>query len=183
MASLAASVVIGEVLDDMLADDGGAEATKMMFGTGLSNKKINQKQCRLKRNRAGRNDYLALFKMGGALGKAFVKSGIKQGVKQATRQVTRQVAKRVTKQVVKKLAIQGAKAGAKAAVAAGVGVAADAGLKKMKGTGVRKRRRRSTSRTQRGGAILRHPTRSPGIWTDIDLNNAAKMYTRQRRKN
>ena len=122
--------------------------------------------------------------MGAAVGKAVLKSGLKQGAKQATRQLTKQVTKRMTKQAIKKLAVQGAKAGAKAAVALSLGAAADAGLKKIKGSGVRKRKsktRRSSrvKRLQGGGSgdtLLLHPGRSPGIWSP------QLMYKIKRRK-
>ena len=118
MAGLATSIAISMVLDDMLKDDGGVEAMKLMSGGGY------KKGSRSRKRR----------KMGAAIAKATIKQAVKQGA----RQVARQAAKRVTKKAVKRLAIKGVKDLAKGAVVAGIGYAAD---KAMNG-GRRKKRRR-----------------------------------------
>ena len=125
MAGLATSIAISMVLDDMLKDDGGVEAMKLMSGEGYK---------RESRSRTGR-------KMGGAIAKATIKQAVKQGAKQ----VARQAARKVTKQTVKRLAVKGAKELAKGATVAGVGYAADRAM-----TGGRHGRRRRQPRQRRG---------------------------------
>ena len=94
MASVAATVVASMIADDMLKDDGGAEAIKVMKRDGY--------KMRVKRKKSHAN-------MDGVV------------AKQVAKQAARQVAKRVTKQAVKGLAIRGAKEiGKGAAAAAGV---------------------------------------------------------------
>ena len=127
MAGLATSIAISMVLDDMLQDDGGMEAMKLMSGEGYKRESRSRK----------------INKMGGALAKA----AIKQAVKQGARQVARQASKRVTKQAVKRLAIKSAKELGKGAAVAGVGYAAERALKG--GKRQRQRRRRQRQRRRR----------------------------------
>ena len=127
MASLAASIVASMIIDDMLKDDGGAEATQLMEGDGYKRRTSKTKQH---------------GKMGGVVAKTV----IRQAAKQAAKQVT----KRVTKQAVKRIAIRGAKELGKGAAVAAVGVGADAALNQMRGGGKRKRRKHRRRKTIKG---------------------------------
>ena len=122
MASLAASVAASMVIDDMLKDDGGVEATELMEGYGYKRKD--------KRKKSHVN-----------MGSVIAKTVARQVAKQAGRQVAKQVTKRVTKQAVKRLAIRGAKELGKGAAVAAGGVGADAAINKMRG-GRRRRYRK-----------------------------------------
>ena len=123
MASLAASIVASMIIDDMLKDDGGAEATQLMKGDGYKRRTSKTKQHR---------------KMGGVVAKTVI------------RQAAKQAAKRVTKQAVKRIAIRGAKELGKGAAVAAVGVGADAAINQMRGGGKRKRRKRRRRKTIKG---------------------------------
>ena len=79
MASEAATVVASLIADDVLKDDGGAEAIKVMEGDGYKR--------RVKRKKSHAN-------MGSVVAKV--------AAKQVAKQAARQVAKRVTKQAVKR---------------------------------------------------------------------------------
>ena len=85
MASLAASILASMIIDDMLKDDGGAEATQLMEGDGY-------------KRRTGKTKWHA--KMGSTVAKVAIRQAAKQGA--------RQVATRATKRAVKSLAIHGA---------------------------------------------------------------------------
>ena len=51
MASLAVSVVASMVVDDMLKDDGGAEAAALMYGTGEGKRKRKRKRRTTRKNK------------------------------------------------------------------------------------------------------------------------------------
>ena len=123
MASLAASIVALMVIDDMLIDDDGVEATQVMEGGGY-------------KRRTGKTK--SYVKMG--------RIGAKTVKRQAAKQAARQVAKRATKQAVTRLPIRGAKEIGKGAAVAAVGVGADAATNQMHGAKrkCRKGRRRTT---------------------------------------
>ena len=110
MASVAATVVASIIADDMLKDDGGAEAITLMEGDGYK-RRVRRKKSHTK--------------MGGVV------------AKQVAKQAARHVAKRLAKQAVKRLAIRGAKELGKGAAVAAVGVGADAAINKMCGNGKR----------------------------------------------
>ena len=113
MASVAATVAASIIAEDMLKDDGGAEAITLMEGDGYKR--------RVKRKKSP-------TKMGSVV------------TKQVAKQAAKQVAKRVTKQAVKRLAIRGAKELGKGAAVVAVGVGADAAINKMCGNGKRRRK-------------------------------------------
>ena len=115
MASLVGSVIVSMVIDDMLKNDGGEEATRLMGG-GYKRKQTVKKSAR----------------MGSALARVAARQAIKQGGRALTR--------RLGKQALKKLALQGVKAAAKGGTIAAAGYAADAGLKKLNGGRKRKRK-------------------------------------------
>ena len=112
MASVAATVVASIITDDMLKDDGRAEAIKLMEGDGYKR--------RVKRKKSHTN-------MGGVV------------AKQVAKQAARHVAKRVTKQAVKRLAIHGAEELGQGAAVVAVGIGADAAINKMLGNGKHRR--------------------------------------------
>ncbi len=115
MASLVGSVIVSMVIDDMLKNDGGEEATRLMWG-GYKRKQTVKKSTM----------------MGSALARVAARQAIKQGGRALTR--------RLGKQALKKLALQGVKAAAKGGTIAAAGYAADAGLKKLNGGRKRKRK-------------------------------------------
>ena len=115
MASLVGSVIVSMVIDDMLKNDGGEEATRLMWG-GYKRKQTVKKSTM----------------MGSALARVAARQAIKQGGRALTR--------RLGKQALKKLALQGVKAAAKGGTIAAAGDAADAGLKKLNGGRKRKRK-------------------------------------------
>lgn len=91
MASLVGSVIVSMVIDDMLKNDGGEEATRLMWG-GYKRKQTVKKSTM----------------MGSALARVAARQAIKQGGRALTR--------RLGKQALKKLALQGVKAAAKGGV-------------------------------------------------------------------
>ncbi len=115
MASLVGSVIVSMVIDDMLKNDGGEEATRLMWG-GYKRKQTVKKSTM----------------MGSALARVAARQAIKQGGRALTR--------RLGKQALKKLALQGVKAAAKGGTIAAAGYAADAGLKKLNGGRKQKRK-------------------------------------------
>ena len=128
MVSLAASIVASMIIDDMLKDDGGAEATELMEGDGYKRRTDKSKR---------------YVKMGSVVAKTVIRH--------AAKQAARQVAKRATKQAFKRIAIRGAKDLGKGAAVAAVGVGADAAITQMRGgrRKCRKRRRRKTIKGSR----------------------------------
>lgn len=130
MASIAASVVASMLIDDMLKDDGGVEATKLMTGEG----KYKRDRIRKRERRGERKST--------NMGSAIARVAARQAIKQAVRQGGRAIAKRVSKQAVKKIALRGAKKAAKggAIVAAGYGL--DTAMRKMQGGRKRRMRRK-----------------------------------------
>ena len=108
MVSLAASIVASMIIDDVLKDDGGAEAIQLMEGDCY-------------KRRTGKTKRHT--KMGSVVAKTVIR--------QAAKQTARQVAKRATKQAVKRIAILGAKELGKGAAVAAVGVGADAAIVQM----------------------------------------------------
>ena len=126
MASVAATVAASIIAEDMLKDDDGAEAIKVMEGDGYKR--------RVKRKKSH-------TKLGGVV------------AKQVAKQAARQVAKRVAKQALTTLAIRGAKELGKSAAAVGVG--ADAAINKMHGNGKRHRKTGGGHRKLCGGRCYR----------------------------
>ena len=123
MPSLVGSVLVSMLIDDMLKNDGGQEATKLMLGV-------------YKRKLAA-GDFT---KMGSALARAAVKQAMKQG--------GRAITKNISKKAIKRLALRGAKTAAKGGAIAATGFGVEAGLNKLAGGGggvKRKRKRRLRS--------------------------------------
>ncbi len=77
MASLVGSVIVSMVIDDMLKNDGGEEATRLMGG-GYKRKQTVKKSAR----------------MGSALARVVARQAIKQGGRALTRRLGKQALKK-----------------------------------------------------------------------------------------
>ena len=134
MATLAASIIASMVIDDMLKDDGGVEATKLMFGRG------KYKRHKVRHEIQKKN---ATEKMGAAAST-----------------LARAGARVATKSAAKAAARAAAKAAAKGAINAGASFGADAVFRKLSGGKRRRKAKRVAKRKIIGGKRKRASKRN-----------------------
>ena len=151
MGGTAATIAIDEGLDAAFQDDDELDnALKVIGGEG----KYKRKKSKFPRSRN-----LKLDKMGSTLARAAAKQAIKEGLKQ----VGKAIARNVTKKPLKRVAIKGAKSLAKGAAAAGAGVAIDASIQKIRGSG--KKIKGMKSRPRRRKKLIKQKAKRKPIST------------------